>query len=108
MGLLINVYRNQTMGDCTNKGVSSEFDTFCVSNVEGPFEPSDECPELLLREGPYKTVRLIPAYLYNSHIHYMFGGNYGATSDSRFGQAIDKITGNRMSGDIVKIFDRVE
>jgi len=37
----------------------------------------------------------------------MFGGNYAATSDSRFGEAIEKLTGQDFYG-AVPIHDRKE
>lgn len=109
MGLLLNVYRND-LGDCTAGGVSSKVSTVCVVNVEGPFEPSDKFPgvelvdERLVGGRPYP--KLVPIDLVNSGKWFMFGGNYAGTSDSRFAEAIEKITGVR-SG-ILPIHDRVE
>jgi len=37
----------------------------------------------------------------------MFGGNYASTSDSRFGEAVEKIIGTRFYG-AVAVHDRVE
>lgn len=104
MGLLISVYRNSEFGDSTNGGLSSVHNSFCVTNVDGPFNPSEKTPELILEKGPFNTVRLVVPSLKGQSA--MFGGNFGNTSDSRFGQAVNKIIGINL--DIVKIFDRVE
>jgi len=105
MGLLVDVYRNSCYGDCSNNGISKFHNRFCVSNVEGPFEPSEKNPELVLTKGPYNTVRLIDPNI-SENVWVMFGGNYAGTSDSRFSAAIEDMVG--YSIDLVKIFDRVE
>jgi hypothetical protein len=107
-GLTVEVYREFYRGrtsDCTNGGLSSRFDTFVLTGtnpinkrvVSGPCEPDAECPELVLVEGPYNTVRAVPRELLNSGVWVMFGGNFCYTSDSRF-----------PSDAPIKIFDRVE
>lgn len=108
MGLLISVYKNSEFGDCTNGGVSSKTNKLCVVNVEGPFEPSEDAPAVKLLSGPYDTARLVPVEILESEKHFMFGGNYGSTSDSRFNRAVSDVMGYDMMIDIVKIFDRVE
>ena len=108
MGLLVSVYRNSEFGDCTNGGISKFNNSFCISNVDGPVEPNDQYPELILVKGPYNTPRLVPVEFVENHTWCMFGGNYAGTSDSRLGEAVAKITGARLGECIVKIFDRVE
>ncbi len=112
MGLIVNVYRDAHFEkdgiDCSNNGMSSAFTRLCVINVDGPFEPKDDMPAVVLEEGPYDTVRLKPVDLVDSGIMSMFGGNYAATSDSRFGKAICRITGQDYAHGIVPIHDRVE
>ncbi len=109
MGLLISVYRDaNTSYDCTNGGVSSKFTQLCVTNIEGPFEPSEDVPAVRLVEGPFNSVRLVPEELHITKTWVMYGGNIGVTSDSRFSDAIAKMTGRKFADGIVKIFDRVE
>ncbi len=55
MGLMLSVYRDASGSDCTNGGVSSQFDRACVVNVDGPFNPSIDCPAVALRVGPGKN-----------------------------------------------------
>ena len=98
MGILVNIYRNGS--DCTNGGESSFAKGFCVMNAEGPFEPSERYPaaELVVAEpmGGRKILRLIPESVRDRWT--MFGGNYAGTSDSRFTEAVEKITGATFYG----------
>lgn len=113
MGILIEVYRN-SFGDCTMNGVSSRENTLNAVNVDGPFIPdvNDE-NVVILEKGPMNSARLFPA-AYNAENERwealkggrMFGGNYGASCDGRFVDAVKGITNSRQ--DIVKIFDRKE
>ena len=107
MGLIVSVYTNKSRDmDCTNNGVTNRFTRLCVDNVEGPFDPSDDCPAVVLTKGYMDgTAMLVP--LETRGKHSMFGGNYASTSDSRFGRAVEKITGNRFYG-AVAVHDRVE
>lgn len=87
--LPIYVYKNSSMGDCTNKGLSSKFDTLLLIHEEG-FVSVDE------NNLPENLVNVVTRYLGGSeykHIEpfkkatkvgYMMGGNYASTSDSRF------------------------
>ena len=113
MGIIVHVYRN-TLGDCTNNGDSSWCDKLCVVNVPGPFEPKAGLPPYMLVSGPLNTIRLVPAHWsvqtetwLESKLGFMFGGNFGYTSDSRFGQTVRDIT-KEESCSAVKIFDRLE
>lgn len=116
MGLLVSVYRD-SLGDCTNGGISANVDKFCLVNVDGPFEPSKECPAVLLVKnnvGTTKSVKAVPAVQDESGEWVvrggsMFGGNFAATSDSRFGQAIAKLIGDEFRfWPAVAIHDRFE
>lgn len=106
MGLLVDVYRNGD--DTTLDGLSSTHDTICVVNADGPFEPSKEFPafELVVNYGD--SVALKPVMdRPEGTLGPMAGGNFGATHDSRFSQAIEKITGLGFYG-AVAIHDRFE
>lgn len=108
MGLYISVFRNSEFAgtDCTNGGVTSRFTKLCVTNVDGPFDPSDDCPAVKLVKGNLPgTVKIVPEELEGKWT--MMGGNYAATSDSRFSEACEKITGSRFYG-AVPVHDRFE
>jgi hypothetical protein len=105
MGLIVDVYTTRDSYDCTRNGVTNRFDKLCVVNVSGPFEPKDDCPAVKLEEGPLNTVRLVP--LEGEDQWTMFGGNYAATCDSRFSDAIEKMLGHRFYG-AVPVHDRIE
>lgn len=104
MGLHIYVYRD-SLGDCTNHGVSAKSDQLCVINIDGPFEPSDEYPAVILDSHGPGILRLVPPD--HKDKWYMAGGNYGATSDSRFSEACETLLGHRFYG-AVAIHDRYE
>jgi hypothetical protein len=113
MGLLIYVYKH-SLGDSTNGGISSQCSTLCLVNAEGPFEPSEERPAVLMQQHVRGALRIIRAYKdrfghwgpdsYNSH---MAGGNFGYTSDSRFSGLARKLLGHDFYG-AVSIHDRIE
>jgi len=105
MGMIVYVYRD-TLGDCTLNGISSSHDRLCVVNVDGPFEPSDDCPAVVLKPGniPKALPKLVPE---EDEGHWvMMGGNYAGTSDSRFSRAVEAMCGVHAS--IVPIHDRIE
>ena len=105
MGLLLNVYRWE-LGDCTNGGASATVKDICVVNIPGPFHPSDSTPAFVLARGPSRDPILKPA-AGGTGIGPMFGGNFGHTSDSRLGEAVQDMTGRRSWG-ALPIFDRYE
>lgn len=102
MGLLVSIHR----GD-----YDSEMNVFygkrqvTVVNVEGPFEPREDAPAAKLVKGYGNTVIIVPA---DSDFDgaQMFGGTFGATSDSRFQRAVEEIVG--VSHFAVSIHDRRE
>jgi hypothetical protein len=112
MGLLVSVYQFP-LGDCTNKGISSGVRDLCLVNVDGPFNPSSTAPAAFLVKGNGQgLVKIVPAAKNDEKWQpatgwWMMGGNFGATSDSRFHQAVEAITGSRSYG-AVPIHDRME
>src|SRR6185312_3790952 len=104
MGLLIYVYR-KPLGDCTLDVISSRYTRLCVSNIEGSFVPSSDYPEVILHSHVRGCLRLVPPD-YKTR-WYTTGGNYGATSDSRFSEACEKLLGHEFYG-AVAIHDRYE
>jgi len=106
MGLDIQIYRSSHGYDCTNGGISSKGHSLNVVNVDGPFIPRENAPAVMIVDDlpngkPYP--KLVPA-IYDDEKGewvrakgwFMFGGNYGESSDSRFGSRI------------LPIFDRKE
>lgn len=102
-GMLCQVYRQNSLGDCTNSGISSRNDKFVLTGdvIEGIFEVDGHISELRYCVeclGAYGT--RIAAYPVNSEgevVRGMFGGNFIYTSDSRFPEDAP-----------IKIFDRFE
>jgi hypothetical protein len=106
MGMIASVFRSE-MIDCSNGGLSSRFEKVVVVNVEGPFEPSDKMPAVKLVRGNLpNTAKIVPVELEEGCV--MFGGTYVATSDSRFGRAVEKVAGIPFSFGAVPFHDRVE
>lgn len=102
MGLRISIHR----GDYDSKmNVFHGKSHLTLVNVSGPFEPSDDAPAALLIQGPGKTAIITPADDYTEGAQ-MFGGTFGATSDSRFQQAVEALVG--VSHFAVSIHDRRE
>lgn len=108
MGMIVSFYRSNG-ADCTNGGVSAKFDKAVVTNVEGPFEPSADMPALILESHVKGCLRLVPKALREREPGWvvMAGGNFAATSDSRFSQACERLLGHRFYG-AVPVHDRVE
>lgn len=114
MGLIVDVFKCKDMPDCTNKGISNRFDRLCLVNVEGPFTPNAQTPAAMLVKGNgLGLVKIVPAeYLEIGEYvptgkWVMMGGNYAATSDSRFHRAVERLTGGQSYG-AVPIHDRIE
>ena len=110
MGLLVNVYKDASSKyDCTNGGVSSRnIKGLCLTNVDGPFDPCDEYPAAKLVKQTFgfgSSVKVIPEEAEGKQT--MMGGNYAATSDSRFSDKVAQMLGHHFYG-AVPIHDRVE
>lgn len=112
--MIVFVYRNGE--DCTNNGISKKHDTLTVVNVDGPFDPTPERPAVMLAQHPTMPgiCRIVPVIPHvgkpGSFIAIpgtMMGGNYAATSDSRWSAAVEKCVGHRFYG-AVAIHDRIE
>jgi len=100
-GMIVEVYKTGRLGDCTNGGISSKFDTLTLVGEGVPeiFEPSDNAPIVYLKDhmGAYIAV---PQETFDGKQHSMFGGSFLWTSDSRFRQNISEAP--------LRIHDRVE
>jgi hypothetical protein len=112
MGLVIDVFRRPADQDFTLGGISGQRTELTVVNATGPFEPNSLRPAVFLESHVKGCLRLVPAEKMGDEWvavknRGMFGGNYGACSDSRFSEACERILGSRFYG-AVAIHDRYE
>ncbi|MCI8978701.1 MAG: hypothetical protein HFI99_17115 [Lachnospiraceae bacterium] len=81
-----NVYRNNSLGDCTNDGISSHAgQLYILSEQKGQFEPEDirQCVYIEWRDVcGEQYIDCKPIYFKKRW--YMAGGNFLYTSDRRF------------------------
>ena len=117
MGLRANIYKGEY--DCSNGGISSEASRVTVVNVDGPFKSDGDAPAVLLMPGHLPGVaHLVPAVEIpgdgpevwtpmQAGAGPMMGGCYVGTSDGRFSEAVEAITGSRFYG-AVPLHDRFE
>jgi hypothetical protein len=121
MGLIISVYRNAEFAgqDFTLNGISNRFSRLLLVNVAGPFNPeqhTNAAPAMLEthHKGCLRIVEAVniakpgePACWRKRPGWCQDGGNYAATSDSRFSEACERLTGQPWYG-AVAIHDRYE
>ena len=106
MGLTVDLYKCVDRTDCSNGGITSqEIQGFCLTNVDGPFEPNVDYPAAKLVVGPFNSIHIKPEAIGDAHS--MDGGTFAATSDSRLNDKIEELTGCRFYG-AVAVHDRVE
>jgi len=119
MGLIASVYRNADDRDCTLHGWSSKaygFDSVCVVNADGPFEPDEKHPAVLVvRHRTMNTLHAVSKHHLDTGKWTMMGGNFLYTSDSRFGELCRKLlqeggvkSPTHFNYGAVPIHDRVE
>lgn len=104
MGLIAYVY-DSPLGNCSNRGLSSQFKEVCIVNIDGPFDPKPDMPAVKLVKRNHGNIVCIPVGLESKWT--MFGGAYITTSDSRFGEAVRELSGYE-HGFPVALHDRVE
>lgn len=105
MGLIVSILK-PAGSNCSAGGVSARYENLTLVNVDGPFEPTADRPAAYLKGGNLPgTAIVVPEE--NTGKWSMMGGCYVATSDSRFGDAVEKIIGARFYG-AVPLHDRVE
>jgi len=105
-GLSVSIYENKEHGNSSNHGISKYCDSVIITSedfeIDEVFEVTENSPEVVIikREGRmYQDVIAVPRVVLESGKHYMFGGSFIYSSDSRF-NAISKLP--------IKLFDRVE
>jgi hypothetical protein len=104
MGILADIY-DSPLGNCSNGGVSANYTRVCVVNVAGPFKPNDETPAVCLIKRNTGNVVCVPIDLEDKWT--TFGGAFVYTSDSRFTQAVERLSGYDHSFPVA-LHDRVE
>jgi len=105
-GLSVSLYKNAEFGECSNGGISSTCNSCIIVSddfdIVELFEATEESPAVVIvkREGrPFQDIIAVPRDIFESKKHYMFGGSFIYSSDSRF---------NDISKQPIKLFDRVE
>lgn len=124
MGINASIYKDKgkSFSIC---GISASHDAVCIVNAEGPFEPNESHPPVLLIVGPFysgysgrrswQNIIAVPAELdatgrwveMKSRGCRMCGGTMISTSDSRFGEAVARLGGHRFAASI-NLHDRFE
>lgn len=111
MGIFVSVYKDDQI-DCTNAGVSSKHGQLLLVNAEGPFGSPEAQNAVKMESHVGGCLRLVPVE-WNGNTWvvkkgwFMMGGNYGATTDSRFSKLAEKLLGYSFYG-AVAIHDRLE
>ena len=114
--LPIELYRSSRLGDCTNGGISSKFNTLLIACDDGfiDIDPENVPENFAMVEMRHVFGTTIIPTIYPAEITpdgkvvprggkwWMMGGNYGATSDSRFSRLVGGMYG------AVAIHDRYE
>ena len=112
MGILADVYKNANRAtDCTNNGWSNRFAQVCIVNVDGPCEPSETCPGVIVQKHrTMKSLHVVSVEDKETGVWTMAGGNFLYTSDSRFGDLATELLGEGYTFGIgaVSIHDRIE
>jgi hypothetical protein len=104
MGLLASIVKGAG-SDTSAGGISSRFSQVCIVNLEGPHQATEDVPAVVLESNGNNTVVIVPLDAKDKWT--MFGGAFVHTSDSRFSNAVQELTGYRFYG-AVPLHDRVE
>lgn len=106
--LTLSVYSNPTYRGCANGGWTEGHDTLYVACPDGFIDVDADDPALfVLRRGFRGTVYLEPNVKPQGKIGGMMGGSYAGTSDSRFSEMCEALTGHSWHG-AVAVHDRFE
>ena len=108
MGLIVEIFRNSARSrDDEQLNAFKGVNAVTLINVEGPFPPAPDAPAALLETNALGNPIIVPVERPENTAGPMFGGTYGATSDSRFGEAIRAISRQYVYG-ALPVHDRFE
>jgi len=106
-GLNVGILESKEIGNCSNNGVSARCksvvivsDDFKINEI---FEANESSPAVVIirrDRNPFNDIIAVPRELLANKRHYMFGGCFIYSSDSRFSSI--------NNGAPIKLFDRVE
>lgn len=90
----IDVYRNADGRECTNGGISSIYKSILIPCEDGWIDVDENKPpknlcKVVVDEFGFGTYRHIEPWNKPEHLGWMFGGNYAASSDSRYSKIWD-------------------
>ncbi len=117
MGLRASIYKHRGK---TFSGLLADKDEVTIVNIEGPFEPTDDAPAVLLVEGniPDCAKVVVAEYVMGEDgpeyieleperaMGPMDGGTFVYSSDSRFASAVEILTQTRSAA--VPLHDRFD
>lgn len=117
MGLTAYILKHNG-NSSSNGGVSAAHNEVTIVNAEGPATPTRERPPVMIVYGNLPgTVKAVPAeeitpgvFVTGSasgRVGPMHGGTFIESSDSRFGELVEKLGGQRFGGPVA-LHDRFE
>ncbi|AJA43750.1 hypothetical protein MILLY_78 [Mycobacterium phage Milly] len=122
-GLRVQVFRS-SLGDCTNGGVTSKADVVTLVGYVDPlggalkplprmsqvFAPADDAPAVVMAPSnlPGALPHLVPLDAKQAGEWTMHGGNLAGSSDSRFGELIEKVFDGPRCVSSLPVHDRIE
>lgn len=106
-GLIVNIYRSSPHHDGSNDGISNRFDkALLVGEDIALIDEANGLPIIQLKKGNIKG-QVMAYELDKKKPHAMFGGAFIYTSDSRFKEAVKRISGMSCYG-AIPLHDRYE
>ena len=86
MGLHVEIMSGKY--HASNQGVSSKVRKLTITNIDGPFNPSEDAPAATLEQGMFGCVIAVPEERPGGMIGPMASGAFVTTCDSRFGDKL--------------------
>lgn len=106
MGMLVHIYRPAEQRSEEDRK-SIKHNVLCLTNVPGPFAPTQDSPAAVLLRQETGNLIVVPQELLDSGRWFTFGGNYAYTSDHRFTETVEAISGYLYAFPVA-IHDRIE
>ena len=94
-------------GDYSNGGISSKVNNLTITNIGGPFEPTDDAPAAVLKSHVFGSAIVVPVDVPTGVAGPMAGGGWIASTDSRWGEALG-VMGQKNTYIAVPLHDRFE